>query len=58
MAYAYTSEQMEKVVLSNLRKGGFSAEILASIISRAEPDASALQLISRRALAHGLRPML
>ena len=27
MAYAYTSEQMEIVVLSNLRKGGFSAEI-------------------------------
>ena len=29
-----------------------------SIFSRAEPDASAFRLISRRALAHGFRPMI
>jgi hypothetical protein len=30
----------------------------ASIVSRAEPDASAFRLISRRALAHGFQPIL
>jgi hypothetical protein len=29
----------------------------ASIVNRAEPDASAFRLISRRALAHGFLPM-
>ncbi len=53
----YTSN-FEKTVILQVENVNKRKKILASIISRAKPDASAFRLISRRALAHGFRPMM
>ena len=45
-------------VSSEIKLESFMSNDRASIFSRAEPDASAFRLISRRALAHGFRPMI